>query len=285
MNDKIKNFFFQDLGILGFLISVLISAVMIATAPESFQMQYIVMFFAMFAPVLLAAFKIKYVAIVLSAFQIIVYTIYQLFQVFVFFETLIWSSFVWILIPIAATASMILFMDTHSKMEMANRMLREQVEELVMIEPLTGLYNLKSMYHDLERQIAYCNRNKLELTLMIAGLRHWQELKQILSKSQYAAVKQRVAVIVEDNVRLEDKIYAIDNKGSVGIILTSDFSGAKIVAQRLRAAVASKAAFDRIADRPLKVEIKIGFLEYEKGEIASAMEFKQKVEKELQYDV
>jgi len=155
-----------------------------------------------------------------------------------------------------------------------------------MIEPLTGLYNFRSMCNDLERQIAYSYRNSLDLTLMIIKLKYEAELKKILSTRNYDTLKQRLAGILEDSIRLEDKIYAIDDKGSVAIILTCDAAGATIVRQRIHNALSVKDAFAKITDAPIKVETRSAFVQYNKAEgRINAMEFIQKVESELQYDV
>jgi GGDEF domain-containing protein len=134
--------------------------------------------------------------------------------------------------------------------------------------------------------MAYSYRNALHFTLMFVKLRYEAEFKKILSNNQYNDLKQKLAVILEDSIRLEDKIYAIDDKGSIALMLTCDSSGAAIIKQRIKNILISKATFDGIADRPIRVETNIAYLQYSKehGKL-SAMEFIQKVESELQYDV
>ncbi len=170
--------------------------------------------------------------------------------------------------------------------ELENDVLKEQVEELVLVNSLTGLYNLRSLYIDLQKQVAYSERNHMIVSLMIVKLRFGEELKRVLSRRNYEALIQRMAVIITDAVRLEDRTYSLDNDGMVGVILTCDQENSKFVRDRIRANLEKKDAFAGIVERAIRVEAKIACLEYDEEKYGSDMIlFKQKVENELQYDV
>jgi GGDEF domain-containing protein len=168
---------------------------------------------------------------------------------------------------------------------MENTMLKEQVEELVMVDALTGLYNLRSFYYDIGRQISYAKRNKLPLTLMIVKLRYGQELQNVLSKNQYDLVKQRLVQIVTDAVRIEDRLYSIDKEGGLAAVLTCNETGAALVSGRIHSRVGEKGAFDQIADSSIKIDVKIGYVQYIETMGNDMTNYKKCVEKELQYDV
>jgi hypothetical protein len=121
---------------------------------------------------------------------------------------------------------------------------------------------------------------------MIIVLKYEAELVSILSRRNYESVLQRLAQIVVDTVRLEDKAYSIDNKGSLAVILTCDKAGGEIAMRRIRSRISEKNAFEGITDAAIKVEVKIAFMEYNKEQFGNDMiQFKQRVENELQYDV
>lgn len=106
-----------------------------------------------------------------------------------------------------------------------------------------------------------------------------------MSKKQFEQVCQTLAERVEDSLRLEDRLYAVDNRGSVAVLLYCDKAGAGVVAARLRAAIAKKDAFRNVMEKTIKVDVKIGYLQYDKKTISNGMELFKKTENELQYDV
>ena len=164
--------------------------------------------------------------------------------------------------------------------------LEDRLRNMEVIEPVTGLSNLRSMYIDLERQMAYARRNQLELALILIELRYYPELKSILSGAQLSELKRRMAQLTEEALRLEDRVYAIDDRGSLGIVCTGcGRDGAAIVRERILSALRRKESFAEILDRALRVDVRSGFYLYDSGEIKNAMEFKQRAENELQYDV
>ena len=179
-----------------------------------------------------------------------------------------------------------LFMTNMHKVEKLTEILEDKIQSMEVIEPVTGLNNLRSMYVDLERQMAYARRNNLELTLILLELRSYQELKSILSAEQLADLKRRMARLAEEALRLEDRVYAIDDRGSLGIVCVGcGRDGAMIVRDRVVSVLSRKESFEEILDRALRVDLRTGFYLYNSEEIKNAIEFKQRAENELQYDV
>lgn len=275
----------QDIALLVFLACVLLSALVIAASAGRARIENAVMFLVMGAGIILASYKARYIAIVLGGVQTLFYTIYKIYQAVANGAEITWDSYVWLVLPLLCIAAILVFMQTTYKTEVMAEMLEEQLRNMVLVDTVTGLYNLKSMYMDLERQMAYSRRNELSLCLMILELRYAQELKSILNANQFDELKKRMAEAVEDSVRLEDRLYAIDTEGSVGIICTCDKNGAEIMKGRILKKLGEKETFEDILDRAVKVDVRTGCVEYDKEKISNAIEFKQKAENELQYDV
>lgn len=287
MRSRFRNgFMIQDISMLFFLVSIIAAAFMVCFSNADLRMENIILFLVLMFCVVLASFQLSTLAITCAGLQVLIFTAYKLFFSYSQGVTVPVLSYVWLVLPLFAVGSMIVFSQGRITTELENNLLKQQVEELVMIDALTGLYNIRSMYNDLERQIAYAHRTNMIFTLMIIKLRYEAELKKILNSKNYDALRQRLASIIEDNIRLEDRIYAFDDKGSVALILTCDSNGAAIIRQRIINAVNDKNAFDNITDAPIKVEIKNAYLQYTpEDNKLSAMEYVQKVESELQYDV
>ena len=283
---KSYGYLFQDLGLVLLLACLFTGALTVSYTPRPLLFEAVLMLLFIFGALLLTGFKLFGLSIVLSGLEVLIYTAYRLY-LFLAYETEIpLISFVWIFLPILSVAAMYLFVSGNRKLELENDILREQVEELVMVNPLTKLYNLRSLYHDLYIQVSYAERNKLPLSLMVIVLKYESELKSILSRQNYERVIQRLAQIVSDTVRVEDKTYSTDHKGSLAIIMTCDKEGSEIAMGRLRSRISERDAFSDIADHAIKIEVKMASMEYSKEEFGDdMMQFKQRVENELQYDV
>ena len=275
----------QDVGLLVFLGGILAGALVISASEGDARIENVVMFFVLGAGILLASYKARYIAVVLGSVQTLFYTVYKIYQAVANGVEITWMSYIWLVLPLLCIAAMLVFMQTTYKTEVMTEMLEEQLRNMVLVDVVTGLYNLKSMYMDLERQMAYSRRNQLKLSLMIVELRYVQELRSILNAGQFDELKRRMAEAIEDSVRLEDRLYAIDASGSIGIICTCDRGGTDIMKSRILKKMEDRETFEDILDRAIKVEIKTGCFEYDEEKISNAIEFKQKAENELQYDV
>lgn len=283
---RATGYLFQDVGVFLLLGTILASTLVVANVDNSLFMESMVMLLAIFIGMLFAAFKMSSLAIITAGFQILVYSVYKLFMLYAYGADIDFICYAWIILPIAGVGSMIMFVSGSHRTETENDILKEQVNELVMVNALTGLYNLRSLYNDMTKQISYTERNHLPLSLMVVKLRYEPELKKVLSRSHYETLIQKLAVLVTDAIRIEDRIYSIDNNGSVAVLLTCDKKGTEFVVKRIKAAVSDKDAFAGITDEAIKVDVKIATMQYSKEEFGTdVILFKQKVENELQYDV
>jgi GGDEF domain-containing protein len=283
---RATGYLLQDIGLVFFLLCVGAMAIAVGYAGKDQMLEFIIMLLGTFFAILLAGFKLNSLAIVTAGFSVLGYSAYKLYFYFAYSEEINLLCYIWIILPVISVGAMFLFIYESQRTEMENDILKEQVEELVMINSLTGLYNLRSLYNDLQKQIAYAQRNKMSICLMIVKLRYEQELKNILSRSHFDALVQQMAEIVVDAVRVEDRIYSLDNYGTIGIILTCDALGSEFAKNRIRVRLQDQETFSGITDSAILVKVKIAYLEYNEELYGSDMvSYKQKVESELQYDV
>lgn len=283
---RVTGYLLQDVGLLLLLLCIGGAALAVGNVENAMKPEFTVMLMATFLGVLLAGFKLIGLAIVLGAFEELVYTAYKLFYFYAYSEKIEVICYVWLILPLISVGAMIAFIYGSRQTELENDVLKDQVEELVMINSLTGLYNLRSLYNDLQKQVAYSERNHMNISLLIVKLRYGQELKKVLSRRNFETLLQKMALVVTDAVRLEDRTYSLDNEGTIGVILTCDQENSKYVKERIRANIENRDTFAGITEKAIRVEVKIACLEYEKEKYGSDMIlFKQKVENELQYDV
>lgn len=269
-----------------FLASLFVATMIVSNSSSQQKLENIIMLLVIFLIVILAAFRLTAWAVISVGLSVIMYAAYKLFLIYgegAYVES---ASFAWLFLPLLCLGGMFLFLQGYVKTELHNEVLRQQVDELVMIDPLTGLYNLRSLYNDLERLIAYAYRNNIDITVMIVQLRYSEELKKILSKRHFDMLIQRMVEILQEATRIEDKMYVIDSMGTIAVVLTCNEEGAQLVKGRIKSKIDVKSAFEGITDAPIKVDTRIAYVQYDKsaGKINS-MELVKRVEGELQYDV
>ena len=290
VNDKVRaknrRMLMEDLGLLLFLAGIVAAALLVAFSQTEVQrMENLTMVLVLSGAVVLAAYRFRYLAVVLSAIQTCFYAAYRVYQGFMVGRAVELMSYAWLVLPIATVGAMVIFMRSTYQAEIIAEMLDKQLTEQVMVDRVTGLYNLQSMYIDIERQAAYAKRNGMSLTLMIMELRYREELKSILSDAQFDSMRVIVAELVESSIRLEDRLYALDEEGKLGILCTCDRAGAELMKKRIVNALEKTDQFRKVLDRALRVEIRTGIYEYKEGLVDNAIDLKKKAENEMQYDV
>ncbi|MDO4187952.1 MAG: diguanylate cyclase [Lachnospiraceae bacterium] len=284
-NKDISGKTLEDVGISVLLIALFAATMVGALSDRALFNENLVMTIVSFVAVLLAAIGVTSIPVIIASLATICYIAYKIYQVFMMDAQIPGISYLWIAIPGLSVLGISLFIKGVQRLQRDNNILSKQVEDLIMIDPLTGFYNLRSMYMDIQTQISYAERNNKQISLMIIRPRYRKELKDVLKKSQYESVIVNLSKIVYDTVRLEDKVYSLDGDGTVGVLLTCDRQGAKLVEKRIRGKIDSTDAFNSIAEKPIRMEIQLGFLEYKKEYNRDAIQFKSLVEEEVAYDL
>ena len=286
MNSKdISGKTLEDIGISVLLIALFSATIVDSLGGEFLFTENLVMTIVTFVAVLLAAIRVTNIPAIIAGIATVSYIAYKLYQMFAQGGIIEGLSYLWIAIPGLAVLGMALFSKGIQRLQRDNNVLSKQVEDLIMIDPLTGFYNLRSMYMDIQTQISYSERNNTYISLMIIRPRYRKELKDVLNKEQYEKVIVTFSKIVYETVRLEDRVYSLDSDGTVGVLLTYDRQRAKLVEKRIRTKIDNTNAFDNIAKKPIRMEIQLGFLEYKKEYNRDAIKFKSLVEEEVAYDI
>ena len=286
MNSKdISGKTLEDIGISVLLIALFSATIVDSLGGEFLFTENLVMTIVTFVAVLLAAIRVTNIPAIIAGIATVSYIAYKLYQMFAQGGIIEGLSYLWIAISGLAVLGMALFSKGIQRLQRDNNVLSKQVEDLIMIDPLTGFYNLRSMYMDIQTQISYSERNNTYISLMIIRPRYRKELKDVLNKEQYEKVIVTFSKIVYETVRLEDRVYSLDSDGTVGVLLTCDRQGAKLVEKRIRTKIDNTNAFDNIAKKPIRMEIQLGFLEYKKEYNRDAIKFKSLVEEEVAYDI
>ena len=276
----------QSIGIMMLLVAVFMGAIVMSLGKDEMLTENFIMLIVMFICATLAVFGIRTLAIVVTGLQVVSYFAFKVYSVLVLGNEFNPLSLSWIVIPALAMVGMTIFAGGFEKMKVDNEVLQRQVDELVMIDSLTGLYNLRSLFMDIQTQISYAERNGSAISLMIIKLRYPDEMKAVLKKDQFNQVIKNLGTLLVDTVRLEDKVYSIGPNGKFGIVLTCDKSGTKIVEGRMRGKLDNPEWFSQVADKPIRAEVKIGYMQYDKEKFhRDVNSFMESVEEEVEYDI
>ena len=268
------------------LLSFILAVVVTDSTGSDYFTENIILTCALALAVIVTAAGYLMVGIIVAAVATVVFAGLKIYSITALQSDFPTISFLWILLPAMCVAGIALYIKRYSPLVLENAILKKQIDDLVMIDPVTGLYNLRSLFMDFQTQISYAERNDSPISFMILRLRYPAEMKKVLKPSQYEKVVKQLSLLIVDTVRLEDRVYSIDENGGFGIILTCDRDGTKIVEKRLRDKLSDSKWFEGISDKQIRTEVKIGYLQYDKTKYnRDANSFKSDVEEEVEYDM
>lgn len=276
----------RDFGIAVLLLWAFSQALVMTFAEKDALEGYLFMIFVMDAAVLIGFAGRMSICTVLSSMLTCAWVGYKLYAFYEGGEMILLMDYVIVPLPVLGMAACALYQRGLKSIDSENTMLRQQVEELVLVDEVTGLYNQRALYRDLRSLVRYGERNNMPISLMIVQPRYEAELRGMLPRKQYLKLRQELAAIVTEGVRVEDKTYCIDDHCTIAIALTTNEDGSRFVQNRLKAALQKDGAFEGVLDRGTKLDVRFACKEYNRERFGDdMMAFKSAVESELVYDV
>ena len=275
----------QDLGILLFMISVAAAALITALGGRDMLYQNVAMMLAVLLSSVLLVMRAKVAGAVTAGLTILVFAAYKLYMRFSYAAAIEWTAFLWPFIVLGALGGMTLFISLFSVIEGVNGVLNKRLDELTVMDPLTGLEKMRSMVMSLKRYMALSRRNGTEMGLMMVRLRYADEIKKVLTRAQFGDLRHNIAITVQNALRLEDRVFSIDENGSLGIIYFSKEAGVTVVKSRVLSAVANKNMLPDLNEQALTVELSAVYKQYDTSYGDDVMRYISDLEKEFAYEV
>lgn len=248
----------RDAAIILLLIWAFMQALLMIWAPADTQTTYLLLLFLMDIAVLCGFMDRVNTGTALAATITCGWVAYKLYSFYAVGETVYLTDYFVTVLPLLGSGAAALFSRSMRHVNAENKLLRRQVDEQVLVDDVTELYNLRAMYRDAQMMTGYCVRNHL---------------------------RKRLAELVMDSVRVEDKVYCIDEHGTMAILLTSNEANSAYVRSRIIEAVTKEDAFDGILERGTHIDLRFACKEYDEHFGKDMMAFKKAVESELAYDV
>ncbi len=267
-----------DLGTLLIFLAFAIAAIVTSNCGRELAKENVTMVVVAFTVAVLAAFRVINAAMILAAIQTVIFIGIKIASIASgTFEYKI--SFGWIVVPGLLVFGYTFVNRAKQEAELSREIMNDQINELIMTDPVTGLYNLRSMYMDIQTQISYAERNGKQICLMILKPKYIDELKSVLKPKELKEVVVRMSKTVCDTIRLEDRVYSIDSEGGFGIILTCDLEGAKLVEERLAERFTDANMYSGIVTgNDIRVDMQLGCLQYDEKLNRDAIRFREMTE-------
>lgn len=280
-----KSILLQDLGVFLFMASIISGSLIVALTGRELLYQNVAMLFGVFLVGLLIILRARTAGVIVSSVIILVFTIYKLYMRLAYLKPIEWTAYIWPLLVIATLAGMTLFVALLSTIEGVNSILNRRIDELTTIDPLTGLENLRSMVGSLKRYMALSERNGTFMGLMMVRLRYHEEIKKVLTTRQFNDLRHILAETIANVLRMEDRVFTIDENGSIAIIYFGEEKGVSVVKSRIQNAVAKQNMLPDLNEQMLTVELSIVHRHYDKSYSKDALRYINDVEKEFAYEV
>ena len=276
-----------DLGTIFIFCAFAVASIVMSNCSQDLYKENLTMVVVTFTVAILAAFRVVNAAMILAAIQTVIFIGLKIASLASgdFDEKI---SLGWIVVPGLIVLGYTFVNRAKKEADLSQEIMNDQINELIMTDPVTGLYNLRSMYMDIQTQISYAERNGKDICLMILKPKYIDELKAALKPKEFKEVIERLSKTVCDTVRLEDRVYSIDSEGGFGIILTCDLEGAGLVEDRLSEKLADEGMYSGVVSgNDIRVDMQLGCVQYYEDLKRDAIKFKELTEqamKDLKHD-
>lgn len=275
----------QDLGMLLFMASLFAAALITALTGRDLLYQNVVLLACLMLTALLVILRAQVAGAILTAVVLLGFAVYKVYVRMAYGTPIELTAYLWPLLQVGALGGATLFISLYATMEGVNRILNRRINELTVMDPLTGLENQRSMLMSLRRYMALCERNGDDMGLMLIRLRYAEELRKVLSANQFNELRARLAETIQHMLRLEDRLFTMDENGTMGLIYFSKAAGEQIIKNRILNAVQSANMLPDLNEQMLVVELSIVFRHYDASYGKDAMRYLNEVEKEFAYEV
>ncbi|MCH5138462.1 GGDEF domain-containing protein [Clostridiaceae bacterium UIB06] len=157
-------------------------------------------------------------------------------------------------------------------------------KDLVMIDKLTGVRNSSALFSEIPIYMSMSKRYNIPMAVMLVKFKYSRKLKSIVGSEFFKDIIIECSEVLEDSLRLEDRKYILNEDNTFAFILVSDEKGCEIVKKRFKENVDRINVDKNQIFKGLKIEIQVGYYTYNE-KIKDAMDFVEKAEKEVDYDV
>ena len=170
------------------------------------------------------------------------------------------------------------------KLRKAQEKLLYEVSNLVRIDEVTNLNNKNQFYKDLSEEMSRARRHGFQMAVMLIQIEYYSELLSVYGVAKVDEILNQIADKLEMVTRDEDKRYKLDHGMFAAILPNTPEEGALIVKDRLRKELDEGTVSSKKEMQKLSIRFRIALKTYDR-KIQGAFEYKEELERELEYDV
>lgn len=212
-----------------------------------------------------------------------VYTSYNFFISVVSDVKIGEGVFFWIVI-IPVTAFIVSFLSEEiNNLENSYTKIISYNEKFIKVDVSTGLRNISAFMEEMPVYIKLYKRYNVHVSLILVRIKYGNRILKIVGKEYFNKVFVKCSEELSDSLRFEDRKYIVDDD-TFAFIIISDKDGASIVKNRLKKSIGELKMGKETLYNDLNIEVQIGSYTINES-INDAMEFIERAEKELEYDV
>jgi diguanylate cyclase (GGDEF)-like protein len=149
----------------------------------------------------------------------------------------------------------------------------EMLKYIGLTDSLTDVYNRRYIDRRLLEEVARARRQQYEVSVMYIDIDHFKQVNDSVGHQGGDEVLREVAARIKAELRLSDAVARFGGEEFVVLLIDAGIDSATMVAQRIRASVASK-AFDVGNDVNIIVSVSIGVAtldDYDRGHALEAV--------------
>nr|WP_304285429.1 diguanylate cyclase [Clostridium paraputrificum] len=212
-----------------------------------------------------------------------VYTSYNFFISVVSDVKIGEGVFFWIVI-IPVTAFIVSFLSEEiNNLENSYTKIISYNEKFIKVDVSTGLRNISAFMEEMPVYIKLYKRYNVHVSLILVRIKYGNRILKIVGKEYFNKVLVKCSEELSDSLRFEDRKYIVDDD-TFAFIIISDKDGASIVKNRLKKSIGELKMGKETLYNDLNIEVQTGSYTINES-INDAMEFIERAEKELEYDV
>ncbi len=146
-----------------------------------------------------------------------------------------------------------------------NARLYDHAIRAALHDPLTGACNRGSFHQAIRRDIELARRKQRPLSLIVIDLDHFKRINDRFGHSMGDRVLQHTSRVLERTIRASDMLFRYGGEEFVVLLSDTDLDGARLLAERLRAAIAGIDTIDGV-EVPVSASLGIAELRDEDDE-------------------
>lgn len=179
-----------------------------------------------------------------------------------------------------------LFCYFYQEIQKENANLKNQINDLVTIDKVTGLHNKKALLHDMETYMEISIRYGHYLTLMVIELRHSTEIFSIIGEEHKNKLLFFISSTLKEKMRKEDLIYLLDFEKCrwAVLMMSNSMYFMEQIIDRIKKSIAQIDFSDFEAYSNIDIDVKIGYATFNDG-IKTPLDWITLAQKQLEYDV